>query len=164
MRIKDECLKKLSYNKETGIFTWNFDGTRGVKAGDVAGSKTKDGYIILSVRGNKLFAHRVAWFFVNGEFPHGNIDHINRNKSDNRIANLRNASASQNAQNREKNLKNTSGYKGVTWHKRDKRWQSAITVQGKVIHLGYYKSAEDAYAAYVEASKKYQTHSIFKEG
>ncbi len=163
MSLKDKCFEKLLYNQEKGIFTWNYDGTRGVKAGDVAGSKTKDGYIMLSVGGKKILAHRVAWLFVYGEFPYGNIDHINRNKSDNRIANLRNANHEQNAQNRLKNSRNTSGYKGVTWHKRDQKWQSAITIKRKVIHLGYYQDPQDAYSAYIEASKKYQSHSIFKE-
>lgn len=163
MLLEQECLRKLSYDPLTGLFTWNLNGTRGVKAGDIAGSRMADGYIILSVSGKKVLAHRVAWFFVYGKFPYGHIDHINRNKADNRIANLRSASLEQNAQNRSKNAKNTSGYKGVTWHKRDKKWQAAITVSGKVFHLGYYAKAKDAYAAYVEASKKYQTHSIFKE-
>ena len=163
MSLKDKCLKKLSYDQKTGIFTWNYDGTRGVKAGDVAGYKMQDGYIMLSVGGRKIVAHKVAWLFVYGEFPEGNLDHINRNKADNRIANLRNATYEQNAQNREKNCKNTSGYKGVTWHKRDQRWQAAITIKRKVIHLGYYQDPQDAYSAYIEASKKYQSHSIFKE-
>ncbi len=163
MSLEQECLKKLSYDPLTGIFKWLFNGTRGVKSGDIAGSKMTNGYIMLSVGGKKVLAHRAAWFFVYKEFPRGNIDHKNRNKSDNKIANLRNASAEQNAQNRTKNCKNTSGYKGVTWHKRDKRWQAAITIQGKVKHLGYYKESKDAYSAYVDASKKYQTHSIFKD-
>jgi hypothetical protein len=163
MSLKDKCFEKLSYDQETGIFTWNYDGTRGVKAGDIAGYKMPDGYIMLSVGGRKIVAHRVAWLFVYGEFPEGNLDHINRNKADNRIANLRNATYEQNAQNREKNCRNTSGYKGVTWHKRDQRWQAAITIKRKVIHLGYYQNPLDAYSAYIEASKKYQSHSIFKE-
>ena len=163
MLLKQECLKKLFYDAANGIFIWKFNGTRGIKAGDVAGSKMSDGYIMLSVSGKKVLAHRVAWFFSYGEFPYGHIDHINRNKSDNRILNLRLASPEQNAQNRTKNSKNTSGYKGVTWHKRDKKWQAAITVKGKVLHLGYYLKVEDAYASYVKASKKYQTHSIFKQ-
>ena len=163
MSIKEECFRKLDFNQETGVFTWKNDGTRGVKAGDIAGSKMKSGYVMLSVKGKKLLAHRIAWLFVHGEFPEGNIDHINRNKSDNRIANLRPATYEQNAQNRLKNIKNTSGYKGVTWHKRDERWQAAITVKGKVLHLGYYKVLDDASKAYIEASKKYQSHSIFKE-
>ncbi len=163
MSIKEECFRKLDFDQETGVFTWKNDGTRGVKAGDIAGTKMKSGYVMLSVKGKRLLAHRIAWLFVHGEFPEGNIDHINRNKSDNRIANLRPATYEQNAQNRLKNIKNTSGYKGVTWHKRDERWQAAITVRKKVIHLGYYKNVEDAYKAYTEASKKHQSHSIFKE-
>lgn len=162
MDFKSQCLQKLAYDKDTGVFTWVANGTRGVKAGDVAGSKTKDGYIRLSVGGRIVLAHRVAWLFVYGEFPVGNIDHINRIKSDNRICNLREATSAENAQNRVKNSKNTSGYKGVTWHKRDKRWQAALTLNGKCIHLGYYGSAEEAHKAYVAGSKKHQTHSIFK--
>jgi len=162
MNFKDECFRKLNYDKETGIFTWKYDGTRGVKAGHVAGTKMNTGYICLSVKGKKALGHRVAWLFAHGEFAQGNIDHINRDKADNRIANLRLATSEQNAQNRLKNCTNTSGFKGVTWHKRDKRWQAAITVKRKVLHLGYYKTPEDAYLAYIEASKNYQSHSIFK--
>jgi hypothetical protein len=162
MNFKDECFRKLNYDKETGIFTWKHDGTRGVKAGHVAGTKMTHGYIALSVGGKKALGHRVAWLFAHGEFAQGNIDHINRDKADNRIANLRLATSEQNAQNRLKNCTNTSGFKGVTWHKRDKRWQAAITVKRKVLHLGYYKTPEDAYLAYIEASKNYQSHSIFK--
>ena len=162
MFLEEECFRKLNYNPENGLFTWKFDGTRGVKSGDMAGYKMADGYIMLSVSGKKLLAHRAAWLFVHKTFPYGKIDHINRNKADNRIENLRNANAQQNAQNRAKTIKNTSGYKGVTWHKRDKKWQAAITVSGKVLHLGYHKDVEQAYASYVEASKKYQTHSIFR--
>jgi hypothetical protein len=162
MSIKDECFRKLNYDQETGIFTWKYDGTRGVKAGHITGTKMKSGYLMLCVKGKRLLAHRVAWLLVHGEFPFGNIDHVNRDKSDNRIANLRLATCEQNAQNRLKNCKNTSGFKGVTWHKRDERWQAAITVKGKVLHLGYYKVLVDASNAYIEASKKYQTHSIYK--
>ena len=163
MNLKDECLRKLKYDPLKGVFTWIFDGTRGVKAGDIAGSKLPTGYFQLCVAGKRIPAHRVAWLFVHGEFPDKSIDHINRNKSDNRIENLRLATPEQNAQNRDKNSKNTSGYKGVTWHKRDERWQAAITVKGKVLHLGYYNIVVDASKAYIDASKKYQTHSIYKE-
>ena len=161
MSFKDECFRKLNYDQETGVFTWKHDGTRGVKAGHVAGSRMTSGYIALSVSGKKALGHRIAWLFAHGEFAQGNIDHINRDKSDNRISNLRLATHEQNAQNRLKNCKNTSGYKGVTWHKRDKRWQAAITIKGKVLHLGYYKNPEQASIAYIEASKKYQSHSIY---
>lgn len=162
MDLQKECLRKLNFDQETGLFTWINDGTRGVKAGDVAGTKTRDGYIMLSVSGKKILAHRVAWFFAYGQFAQGNLDHINRIKSDNRISNLRLATYAQNAQNRLANSKNTSGYKGVTWHKRDKKWQAAITVQGKVMHLGYFESSTDAFKAYSEASVIHQSHSIFK--
>jgi hypothetical protein len=163
MNFKDQCLGKLQYNSITGIFTWISNGTRGVKKDDVAGYKSKAGYIMLSVSGRKILAHRVAWMFTYGDFPVGQIDHINRNKSDNRIENLREATFAQNAQNRVKNICNTSGYKGVTWHKRDQKWQAAVTIKGKCIYLGYFSSPENAYEAYKEASLKHQTHSIFKE-
>ena len=163
MLFKDQCLKKLQYDPLTGIFTWVANGTRGVKKGDVAGTKNKQGYILLSIAGRRILAHRVAWLFATGNFPVGNIDHINRDKTDNRISNLREATYSQNAQNRAKNIRNTSGFKGVTWHKGDKKWQAAITVSRKCIYLGSFDTAEAAYEAYVKGSLQHQTHSIFKE-
>lgn len=162
MSFKEKCLEKLRYDAETGLLTWVSNGTRGVKSGDVAGYKMKDGYILLSVAGKRVLAHRVAWLFAYGDFPEGNLDHINRDRADNRICNLRNAAPAQNAQNRAKNRLNTSGYKGVTWHKRDKKWQAGLTLNGKTVHLGLYDTAEAAYEAYKAGSKKHQTHSIFK--
>lgn len=161
MLFKTQCLTKLVYDPITGFFTWTSNGTHGVKKGDIAGCKNKNGYIVLSIAGRKMLAHRVAWLFSNGEFPVGNLDHINRNKSDNRISNLREATYAQNAQNRTKNVCNKSGYKGVIWHKRDKKWQASITVNKKCIHLGYYSSVEEANEAYIKSSVTYQTHSIF---
>lgn len=83
------------------------------------------------------------------------VDHINNNPLDNRKENLRLCSPTQNGYNRKLNKNNTIGYKGVTWHKRDKRFQASIKVAGKKIHLGYFKNAEDAAEAYNKAAIKY---------
>ena len=153
--------KLLAYNLETGVFTWLQNRSRGVKTGDVAGSKMADGYTQIRINGKHFLAHRLAWFYAYGAWPDKHIDHINRNKSDNRLSNLRQATPSQNAQNRSVNARSSTGLKGVTFHKRDKKYQAAITLNGCVKHLGYFDDGESAHAAYVSASISNQSHSAF---
>jgi hypothetical protein len=106
----------------------------------------------------KLYqAHRLAWFYVYGVFPSGQIDHINRNKSDNRLVNLRDCSISENKQNSGLYKNNKSGFKGV--FKKGKRYEAGIRVNNKRIYLGKFGSAELAYEAYVSAAKKLHTHN-----
>lgn len=90
-----------------------------------------------------------------GEFP----DHINGNGLDNRRENLRLATRSQNSINRGKQSNNKSGYKGVSWNKRDKRWTAQITINKHIINLGGFDTPEQAYEAYKEAAKQY--HGTF---
>ena len=89
----------LDYDQETGIFTWKINQCGARKKGQIAGTKNKNGYIV--IRHKKLYyAHRLAWLYVHGIFPDSVIDHINRNKSDNRINNLRSVSHADNMYNR----------------------------------------------------------------
>lgn len=80
------------------------------------------------------------------------VDHINGNKLDNRRANLRLATHAENARNRGAPRSNTSGFKGVSWNRRDNRWQAHIRTDGKLRSLGYFNSAGEAHAAYCEAA------------
>lgn len=138
-----ETLKKLvSYDPDTGIFTW-LPGTR--RAGKVAGCPDDRGYVAISIAGRKYWAHRVAWLYVYGEWPSDLIDHRDRNRSNNRIKNLRMASKSKNGANRPPPSTNTSGFKGVCKH--GNGWMVRLIHQGTSKHIGWFKDKNVAIAA-----------------
>jgi hypothetical protein len=146
----------LNYYPFTGLFIWNRQLGR-VKKGDLAGTVNSNGYVQIRIRGKIYLAHRLAWLYVHGEFPNTMLDHINMDKKDNRIANLRLATKSQNSQNTLKSAANTSGYKGVSWYDRSKKWRASIKLNQKFKHLGLFESKEDAYEAYKKAAKELHT-------
>ncbi len=145
----------LNYESETGIFTWKVSNSNRVKVGAVAGSPNGHGYLCIKVLNRLYRAHRLAWLYVNGSWPKLDIDHINRNRSDNRIANLREVTHKQNMQNASKRSDNTSGHPGVCWHKQKSKWQARIRHNYKRIYLGYYNTIEEANAARKAAEKLY---------
>jgi hypothetical protein len=114
------------------------------------------GYVQLGYRKKMYKAHRLIWAIVHGEFPCGHIDHINGNRSDNRISNLRVVTHQENGHNQQKmNKRNTSGYAGVCWHKRLSKWQAGICVDNSYLYLGVFPSAEEAHASYLAAKRIY---------
>lgn len=148
----------LKYNPDTGIFTWksrsreHFRNDKGWRtfhcrySNKKAGCSRKDGYSLICI-GKKLFyAHRLAWLYMSGEWAE-NIDHINRNPSDNRICNLREVTRQENSRNLKLNINNTSGVMGVCWFKRDQLWMVSIRNMSKNMHLGYFESFFDAVCA-----------------
>ena len=145
----------LAYSPETGIFTWKVSQARRIRVGDVAGSPNGRGYLAVKVRGQIYKAHRLAWLYGLGEWPKLDIDHINRNRSDNRIANLREVTHKQNLQNAGKYSHNTSGHTGVYWLKQSSKWRAHIKHNYKYIHLGCFTTIEDAIAARKAAEKLY---------
>ena len=145
----------LHYEPETGIFTWKISNSSRVKVGDVAGCLNGDGYLQIRVQSRPHKAHRLAWLYVYGSWPKDQIDHINRNRPDNRIANLREVSRKQNNQNKSKPSNNTSGHPGVYWHKQNSKWRARIKQHQKNIHLGYFTDIEEAVAARKAAEKLY---------
>ena len=145
----------LDYDPATGIFTRKVSTARSVKVGDIAGSPTGLGYLLISVRSRLHLAHRLAWLYVYGSWPKDQIDHINRIRTDNRIANLREVSHKQNNQNRSKPSNNTSGHPGVSWYKPYNKWRAQITHNYKHIHLGYFSILEEAIASRKAAEKLY---------
>lgn len=148
-----ERLRELLHcDPETGIFTWLDTGRRGT--GKQAGRENDKGYIRIGVDGRIYQASRLAFLYMTGAVP-PIVDHRNTNPSDNRWNNLRAADTSKNNRNRSIDSKNTSGLKGVSWHKRDKRWRAYIYVDGKDVHLGYFDTAELAHAAYRRAADKH---------
>lgn len=104
---------------------------------------------------NPLQAHRAAWELYYGQWPEGEIDHINGVKSDNRIVNLRSASRLENAKNKGRQSNNTSGFKGVSLHTQTQKWTARIMVSKKSISLGLFDDPESAYAAYCRANIKF---------
>jgi hypothetical protein len=105
------------------------------------------GYLQGRVAGVLVLAHRAAWALHHGEWPNGQIDHINGNRTDNRIDNLRVVSATENARNATLRADNRSGVPGVGWHSRYKKWTARIGVQGRQKTIGYYATLAEAAAA-----------------
>lgn len=140
----------LVYDPIAGKFTRR---SGHLKVGRVA---TK-GYIQISVAGDRYMAHRLAWLYVYGSWPDGQIDHINQDKTDNRIANLRVVSNKQNQENISNWSHNTSGRRGVR-HKAG-RWIAEIIQFKKKIHLGSFSTMLDAVAARIRAEREVFTHS-----
>ena len=145
----------LHYSPETGIFTRKVRTSPRVKVGDVAGCPDGGGYMQIRVQSRLYLAHRLAWLHVYGVWPEDQLDHINRNRSDNRIANLREVTNKQNLQNAGKYSHNTSGHSGVSWYKRDSKWIAHIRHNQKLIHLGCFATIEEAVAARKAAEKLY---------
>lgn len=151
----DELRSLLSYDEQTGQFTWLRTIGKGY-VGAVAGTPHAKGYVNIRIKGVNYLAHRLAWLFVHGETPNTQIDHINGDKSDNRISNLRLATNTQNHANRGAQRNSTSGIKGVYWFKPQQKWKAQIQVNGKAIVIGYFANKADAIAARREAERKYQ--------
>ena len=136
-----ERLKELySYDDKSGEFT-RLTNAGGYAIGSVAG-RLSNGYISIGIDGKEYGAHRLAWMYVYGEVPLFEIDHIDRNRSNNAIDNLRAATSSENNLNRKIFKNNTSGCKGVSFT--DNRWRASITIDGKRINLGRFVKYSDA--------------------
>jgi|TARA_R100000479_G_scaffold138849_1_gene75023 hypothetical protein len=151
----EELQKVLSYDPETGVFT-RLASRRADCIGRVAGSIDSGGYRQIAVCGDKYLAHRLAWLFGTGEDPgDSTVDHVNRDKQDNRIENLRLATRNQQQANRELQANNTSGFRGVFWNKDRNKWLAKIRLNGKPRYLGLYATREEASKAYQKAAAKY---------
>lgn len=150
-------LKELfSYSEETGEFI----RVRSLKGGVKKGFKTKghpgkSGRFLMSVDGRKYLTHRLVWMYVHGEFPNGEIDHIDNNPSNNLISNLRVGTKAQNMQNLVKpKINNTSGYLGVRWCKVMRAWQARISKNRVCENLGYFSTAKEAGDAYINRKRE----------
>lgn len=156
--VRNHIRKVVKYDKKTGNLIWINASSKSVKNGDIAGG-IKDGYIRIcfTVNGTKwhIRAHHIIWYFCKGKWPRQEIDHKNNVKTDNRIKNLRLANHSQNMHNHGKFKTNTSGYKGVYWHKTRKKWMAIIGLNNKLIHIGRFNTALEAAKAYDEAAIQY---------
>ena len=165
--ITQERLKELlHYDPETGCFTWKHrDGLVGKQktwnirwAGKPAGNLNKVlGYVMVYADGKNYLCHRLAWLYVHGEIPGDEIDHIDGNRANNVLSNLRPATRKQNAANSKMRVDNKTGLKGVFYHRnrshQNKPWQSRIKVNCRNVSLGYFNTKEAAYEAYVSAAE-----------
>lgn len=142
----------LAYDPDTGLFTRRVRTGRTVVVGSVAGNVNPRGYVSISVDAKLYLAHRLAWLYINGSWPTGQIDHINGVRSDNRAANLRVVDQIKNSQNmRRPGSRNTSGFLGVS--KRRGRWRAIIRFDGKTKQIGTFDSPQEASEAYLAAKR-----------
>jgi hypothetical protein len=154
--LTHEYLKEhLHYSVITGKFYWLESASKRIKTNDVAGNLTCKDYRRIRINGSNYFAHRLAWFWVTGEWPEKQIDHKNRIRDDNYWLNIREATQSQNNYNKGISPTNSSGFKGVYWYKTYQKWRANIRINGKKKHLGYFDSPELAHKAYVKAGKEH---------
>ena len=164
MNVNKEKEKLLSYedahalfyqDKDTGTLHWKAPRAPRCKPGDIAGWIDNKGYRVVEVEGRSYRCHRLVWLMHHGSWPENSIDHINRDRLDNRIENLRDVSNMHNCRNRNLEVTNKSGHTGVSWHKASNRWTAQISVNRKVKYLGIYLDKEDAIKARKEAEEKY---------
>ena len=154
MRITQTELKRLfNYNAQTGLFIRRIDHSSRARAGDVVGTPAGSGYLNVCINYRKYIVHRLVWLYVYGHFPPHDIDHINRVKTDNRLANLRSVTRSENQHNLATKQSNTSGFTGVRRSPTPGKWCARITIKSEEIALGTYASAELANAAYQTAKR-----------
>lgn len=153
-----EAAELLDYNPNTGELRWKVRRGSRIKAGDSAGCIKPDGYIQIRTCGKAYYAHRLAWLLHYGRWPDDDLDHVNHDRADNRIGNLRKAGGCDNARNQSLFLTNTSGTSGVHWHKQHKKWCAQIGVDKRLRFLGYFTTQEEAAAARQAANKQYGFH------
>lgn len=172
----DALRQILNYDPETGEFVWRertaetcrdggLGGASGTArmisrrvAGTKAGTVTPRGYRMIQTLGKNMSAHRLAWALHYGLWPIGELDHINGDKDDNRIANLREVDRRENMRNRSMPKTNRSGHPGVIFHSARGKWQASIRVDGKLHYLGIFDDKADAVAARIEAEKQFGFH------
>lgn len=152
-KLTHTLLKSLLDYKDGKLY-WKIRKASNALKGEEAGSTNKiTGYRVVRVNGTLYLSHRLIWFYHHGYFPEGCIDHIDRNRLNNNLGNLREVSFQCNSRNCKKNSKNTSGVTGVSWFKQVSKWKSFIRINGVHIFLGDYFDFADAVAARLAAEQ-----------
>jgi len=137
-----EVQRLFNYNKKTGILCWKVRHS-GIKFGSI-GHLRDDGYVSFRIKGRSYLAHRLIWLGISGYFPEHDIDHIDRNRSNNAWNNLREVSRQCNLRNTDNFWHNTSGIKGLYWDKFRSKWKAQIQVNGKSKYLGRFTDSTEA--------------------
>lgn len=141
----------LSYDPLTGIFRWKVNRPR-ARAGQDAGYLNSRGYKRVQIDGQAYALHRLAFLYIDGELPEGDVDHINRDRIDNRFENLRRASRAANLRNKGTYRRSALGMPGVS--QRGQRFRAYINRDGNRFNLGTYDTAEEASEAYWSAKRE----------
>jgi hypothetical protein len=154
VRVNAEILRKLTYDAASGCLYWKTVDAQNRGdlvynsqcAGKIAGGLHKaTGYLHVQVLGKKIKCHRLAWFLYYGVWPQNELDHINHNRADNSLCNLRCVTSQENSQNRSLRRDNRSGRVGVYYYKRNKKWLASIGCgDGVRQNLGYFSSQQEA--------------------
>jgi hypothetical protein len=147
---REYVMDRLSYDPDTGEFRWRTAGNNRTKVGSVAGHVGPEGYLRISLDGKRIMAHRLAWLIYHGEWPGSFIDHVDENKLNNRISNLRQATKSQNTMNIARRSDNSTGHRGIYYSNnpnRVKKYIAQIAVDGRQKTIGYFMTLEEAIAA-----------------
>ena len=147
-----------------GKLYWKISPKTRAKMGDEAGTFNHYGYLQVQWKRKKYQVHRIIYEMAYRKIPDlYQVDHVNGNRADNRVDNLRLATSSQNRWNSCKPKDNTSGLKGICWHKKSQKWQAYIKIFDKLKHLGLFATKEEAYAARIAAEKKYHGEFVPSE-
>ena len=148
--------KVLRYDANTGLLYWTVFIYRIKKPGDLAGHQNKSGYIEIRFDRKTYHAHRIAWYLHTGNDPGVlQVEHVDTNRTNNKIENLRLATALQNSWNKSKRAGTSPQYKGVAFYARHGNWISQIRANGKTTHIGYFTDEREAGEAYNAAALEY---------
>lgn len=151
----------FDYDPATGLFTRK-QRSRGYPAGQIMGYLDAKGYIRINVDRRSYMAHRLAWLHFHGRWPVDQIDHANRLRTDNRLANLRECDNAENRQNIRPEGYGNSGHVGVHWRRDGGKWFASIGLNGAREHLGSYATKDEAVAAYER--RKQELHEFAFSG
>lgn len=156
--VTQEAVRRLyRYDPESGLFTRRVKTGSSTLVGEVVGSPAKSGYLRITVDGVRMLAHRAAWLYVTGKQPPDDIDHIDGDRQNNRLANLRLATRSENMQNERvaRSSNKSSGLLGVSFHKGAGRWSAKVRKPGgEPVYLGLHDTPEAAHQAYLKAKRE----------